>query len=176
MQSKCSSTNDTPVSIVEVWTRKSYSFQSPISIFSSSEVCFKTLASLFIFLIKNSISMAIFLELHEMATFLSFSTKYLNFAKKPLCVHSVALQPSLSFFMLFINVSQLIYIKKNVSISPFSADLLKLFGLTIICMYFAINQSYNFKLIHFILIPIGVYLACFLLMLKPIKSLIKELR
>ncbi|MDA1009630.1 MAG: oligosaccharide flippase family protein, partial [Bacteroidetes bacterium] len=59
-------------------------------------------------------------------------------------------------FMLFINVSQLIYIKKNVSISPFSADLLKLFGLTIICMYFAINQSYNFKLIHFILIPIGV--------------------
>lgn len=79
-------------------------------------------------------------------------------------------------FMLFINVSQLIYIKKNVSISPFSADLLKLFGLTIICMYFAINQSYNFKLIHFILIPIGVYLAYFLLMLKPIKSLIKELR
>ena len=79
-------------------------------------------------------------------------------------------------FMLFINVSQLIYIKKNVSISPFSADLLKLFGLTIICMYFAISQSYNFKLIHFILIPIGVYLAYFLLMLKPIKSLIKELR
>ena len=80
------------------------------------------------------------------------------------------------FFMLFINVSQLIYIKKNVSISPFSKELVVLFLLAIFGMYFAINQSYNFKLIHFILIPIGVYLAYFFLMLKPIKSLLKELR
>jgi O-antigen/teichoic acid export membrane protein len=79
-------------------------------------------------------------------------------------------------FKLFINVSQLIYIKKHINISPFSKELVVLFLLAIFGMYFAINLNYSFKLIHFILIPIGVYLACFLLMLKPIKSLIKELR
>ena len=79
-------------------------------------------------------------------------------------------------FTLFINISQLIYIKKNLNISPFSSDLLKLFALTIIGMYFAITQEYVFELIHFILIPIGVYLSYFLLMFNPIKSLIKELK
>jgi O-antigen/teichoic acid export membrane protein len=79
-------------------------------------------------------------------------------------------------FMLFINASQLIYLKKNLSISPFSPDLLKLFALTILGMYFAITQEYIFSLIHFILIPIGVYFLYFLLMLRPIKRLIKELK
>jgi len=78
-------------------------------------------------------------------------------------------------FMLFANISYLFYIKRNLNISPFSFDLLKLFSLTIIGMYFAVNQDYTFQLMHFILIPIGVYLLYFLVMLKPIKSLINEL-
>ena len=81
------------------------------------------------------------------------------------------------YFMsiLFIHVSQLIYIKKNLNISPFSYDLFKLLLLTFFGMYFAINQHYSFDLFHFILIPIGVYLSYFLLLFKPIKNLIKEL-
>ena len=79
-------------------------------------------------------------------------------------------------FMLFINVSQLIYIQKYLNISPFSSDLSKLFILTIFCMCFAIIQDYVFSLIHFIFIPVGVYLFYFLLMWKPLKQLIKELR
>jgi len=81
------------------------------------------------------------------------------------------------YFMsiLFIHVSQLIYIKKNLNISPFSYDLFKLLLLTFFGMYFAINQHYSFDLFHFILIPIGVYLSYFLLLFKPIKNLTKEL-
>ena len=77
--------------------------------------------------------------------------------------------------ILFIHVPQLIYIKRNLSVSPFSYDLFKLLLLTVFGMYFAINQDYSFELFHFILIPIGVYLVYFLFLLKPIKNLIKEL-
>ena len=80
------------------------------------------------------------------------------------------------FFMLFVNCSQLFYIKRAVNISPFSLNLLKLFFISIFLMYFAITQHYVFDLIHFILIPIGVYLVYFLLMFRPIKNLIKELQ
>ena len=79
-------------------------------------------------------------------------------------------------FMLFINISQLIYIQKHLNISPFSSDLIKLFFLTILCMYFAIIQDYVFSLVHFIIIPFSVYLLYFLLMWSPLKKLIKELR
>ena len=78
-------------------------------------------------------------------------------------------------FMLLINISQLYYINKNLSVNPFSSELLKLFLLTLIGMYFAISQDYVFSVIHFILTPIVVYLFYFLLMFKPIKRLIKEL-
>jgi len=77
--------------------------------------------------------------------------------------------------ILFIHVPQLIYIKRNLSVSPFSYDLFKLLLLTVFGMYFAINQDYSFELFHFILIPIGVYLVYFLFLLKTIKNLIKEL-
>lgn len=77
---------------------------------------------------------------------------------------------------LVVNIFQLIYIKKSLSVSPFSFDLLKLLGLTIIGMYFAVNQQYVFELVHFILIPIGMYLLYFLLMLKSIKNIIKKLK
>jgi O-antigen/teichoic acid export membrane protein len=77
--------------------------------------------------------------------------------------------------ILFANMSYLFYIKRNLNISPFSLDLLKVFALTVISIYFAVNQQYNFQLVHFILIPIGVYLLYFILMFKPIKNLINEL-
>ena len=79
-------------------------------------------------------------------------------------------------FMLFVNVSQLIYIKRYINISPFSKDLILLFLVTFIGMYIAINQEYIFDLVHFFLIPIGVYLGYFLLLFNPIRSLIRELR
>lgn len=78
-------------------------------------------------------------------------------------------------FMLFVNCSQLFYIKRVVDISPFSWNLLKLFCITFFAMYFAVNQQCVFGRMHFFLIPIGVYLVYFLLMFRPIKKLIKEL-
>ena len=78
-------------------------------------------------------------------------------------------------FMLFVNISQLFYINRSINISPFSKELILLFIFTIFSMYFGINQQYSFGLIHFILVPIGVYLLYFILMFRPVKALIKEL-
>ena len=78
-------------------------------------------------------------------------------------------------FMLFVNATQLIYIAKHIKISPFSSELLVLFTLTIISMYFAIYQEYSFEIYHYFLVPIMVYVLYFILMLYPLKRLIKEL-
>ena len=78
-------------------------------------------------------------------------------------------------FMLFINGAQLIYIRKYLQISPFSKELFFLFGLTIIAMYFAINQEFIFQIFHFITVPILVYVCYFGLLFKPFKNLVKEI-
>ena len=80
------------------------------------------------------------------------------------------------FFMLFTNIIQLIYIKKAINISPFSSDLLKLIILTVFIMYIVMNQQYEFKIVHFIIIPLGIYLVYFLLLIKPIKAIIQQLK
>ena len=79
------------------------------------------------------------------------------------------------FFMLFINLAQLIYIVKNLQISPFSKELFFLFGITFITMYFAINQQFIFQIYHFITVPILVYLCYFGLLFQPLKRLVKEI-
>ena len=78
-------------------------------------------------------------------------------------------------FMLFVNLSQLMYISKHINISPFSKELILLFFLTILGMYFAITQQYNFEFYHYVIIPIGVYVIYFSIMYYPFKKLIKEL-
>jgi len=78
-------------------------------------------------------------------------------------------------FMLFINGAQLIYIGKYLQISPFSKELFFLFGLTVIVMYFAINQEFVFQIYHFITVPILVYVCYFGLLFKPFKKLVKEI-
>ena len=77
--------------------------------------------------------------------------------------------------MLFVNVTQLIYIKKHIDISPFSNELLILFSLSFIGMYFGMVQDYEFIIIDFIIIPVGIYVSYFLIMFNPLKRLIKEL-
>ena len=78
-------------------------------------------------------------------------------------------------FMLFVNVSQLIYIKRHINISPFSLELMVLFLLTFIAMYMAIVQDFRFEMIHYFIIPVLVYLSFFGVMFKPFKRLLKEL-
>ena len=78
-------------------------------------------------------------------------------------------------FMLFINTAQLIYIGKYLQISPFSKELFFLFGLTVIVMYFAINQEFDFQLYHFIVLPILVYVCYFGLLFQPLIRLVKEI-
>ena len=78
-------------------------------------------------------------------------------------------------FMLFVNLSQLIYISKHINISPFSKELILLFFLTIFSMYFAISQKFEFESYHYFIIPIGIYMLYFSVMYYPFKKLIKEL-
>ena len=78
------------------------------------------------------------------------------------------------FFMLFINLFQLIFIYKHLNITPFSNNLYVIFTLTICLIYFCITQDYTFKFYHYFLIPILIYFFYFVIMLKPIKKLIKE--
>ncbi len=78
-------------------------------------------------------------------------------------------------FMLLVNVSQLIYIKKHINISPFSRELIVLFLLTFIAMYIAIVQEINFEILHYFIIPVLVYLSFFGVMFKSFKRIIKEL-
>jgi len=77
--------------------------------------------------------------------------------------------------MLFINGVQLIYIGKYLQISPFSKELFFLFGLTVIAMYFAINQEFVFQIYHFIVVPVLVYVCYFGLLFQTLKSLVKEI-
>jgi len=79
------------------------------------------------------------------------------------------------FVMLFTNISHLFYIKSVINISPFTFDLLKLFMISFIILFLAINQNYKFNLIHFITIPVLTYIFYFLIMFKSIKRIIKQL-
>lgn len=76
---------------------------------------------------------------------------------------------------LFVNGAQVIYIAKYMKISPFSKELFFIFGLTILAMYFAINQEFVFQIFHFIIIPLLVYVCYFGLLFKSFKNLIKEI-
>jgi len=78
-------------------------------------------------------------------------------------------------FILFVNLSQLIYIKKYINISPFSLELIVLFLLTFIAMYIAIVQDFKFEVLHYFIIPIVVYLSFLGIMFKSFKRLLKEL-
>jgi O-antigen/teichoic acid export membrane protein len=79
-------------------------------------------------------------------------------------------------FMLFINISQLIYIKRRINISPFSNELLKLIIIVIPLMVFSAIQEFSFTYLEFILIPVVLYLVFIVLFLKQIKKIINIIR
>ena len=79
------------------------------------------------------------------------------------------------FSNLFVNGMQVIYINRYLKISPFSNELFFIFGLTVIAMYLAINQNFVFQIIHFITLPVLVYVCYFGLLFKTLKKLVKEI-
>ncbi len=79
-------------------------------------------------------------------------------------------------FMFLVNAIQLLYIHRFIKISPFSRELILLLLITVFGMYFAVNQEYNFGILHFVFIPIIVYLLYFGLMFNSVRRLIRELR
>ena len=64
-------------------------------------------------------------------------------------------------FLLFINIAQLIYISRRLTINPFSNSLFSLLLITVPFMLFAIRQDYVFNSFHFFLLPIVVYMTYF---------------
>ena len=71
-------------------------------------------------------------------------------------------------FMLFINISQLIIIKKHINITPFSNALYKLILVSIPLAYFAINHNFEFQIYHYLLFPFLMYLFYGIIFLKQI--------
>lgn len=79
-------------------------------------------------------------------------------------------------FMLFVNVMQLYYIKKEINITPFSTDLLLLVMISIPMLYYSILQDYTFEWYHFILIPIASYVVYILVFYKRLIKILSELK
>ena len=78
-------------------------------------------------------------------------------------------------FMLFVNISQLIYLSKRININPFSKPLLTLFFITIPFMLFAINIDYSYELYHFILLPLIIYFIYFSFLYTLFKGFINDI-
>lgn len=74
-------------------------------------------------------------------------------------------------FMFYINIAQLIIIKKYLQISPFSKNLIFLILISVIFMCFSISYSYNFNLLHYIIIPISLYSFYFVIFYKKVKQI-----
>lgn len=79
-------------------------------------------------------------------------------------------------FMLFLNISQLIYIQKHIQINPFSKELLVVYLLAVPMVLFALFNDYQFGLLAFVLISIVYFSIYFLLLRKPLYELIKLMR
>ena len=78
-------------------------------------------------------------------------------------------------FMLLVNLSQYYLIKKNMQVTPFSPSLFILYLIAIFGIYLSINFKFDFKVYHFFIIPIFIYIVFFILMFKSFKKIIKEL-
>ena len=72
-------------------------------------------------------------------------------------------------FMLFLNIGQLVLIYKNIGINPFSNSLYLLIFISTPIIYFAITYPMEFGILHYIFIPVLLYLFYFLIFLKKIK-------
>lgn len=79
-------------------------------------------------------------------------------------------------FMLFLNISQLIYIQKHIQINPFSKELMLVYLLAIPIVLLALFNNYQFGLVAFVLIPTSYFSIYFLLLRKPLYELIKLMR
>ena len=75
------------------------------------------------------------------------------------------------FSMIFVAIAQLIYIKKEINISPFSSELFLLIFLSIPIVFFAVNYQITFSFYHYILVPIIVYLFYFVVFYKRLKKI-----
>lgn len=78
--------------------------------------------------------------------------------------------------MVFVTIAQLVSIKREINISPFSSELLFLILLSIPFIYFSINQQINIKYYHFLFAPIILYLIYFLVFYNRLKKIYTEIR
>ena len=81
-----------------------------------------------------------------------------------------------TLFMFFVNFIQVLLLNKHLNISPFSNELVFIIVITFFAMTFAILQDYEFSFLHFIIIPISLYLFYFSIMYKPFKRILNQLK
>jgi O-antigen/teichoic acid export membrane protein len=80
------------------------------------------------------------------------------------------------FSMIFVAIAQLISIKKEINISPFSSELFLLILLSIPIVFCAINYQITFSFYHYILLPIILYLFYFAVFYKRLKTIYLEIK
>ena len=80
------------------------------------------------------------------------------------------------FSMIFVAIAQLISIKKEINISPFSSELFLLIFLSIPIVFFAVKYQITFSFYHYILVPIIVYLFYFVVFYKRLKQIFLMIR
>ena len=76
---------------------------------------------------------------------------------------------------LFVNVSQLYYIIKNIKITPFSKNFFYLYLISICLVFFVINYDMDFGLFHFFIIPLIVYVFYFVIFYKHILHIFRKI-
>ena len=75
------------------------------------------------------------------------------------------------FFTLFLNIAQLIFIYRNIGITPFSNNLYLLIIISLPVIYFSISYTFDFTLLHYILLPFFIYCLYFIFFIKRLKSI-----
>ena len=77
---------------------------------------------------------------------------------------------------LFVNLSQLYYIIKNIKISPFSKNIFYLYLLSVVLIYFAMNHDIVFDFYHYFIIPIILYVFYSIVFVQQILNIYKKIR
>ena len=79
-----------------------------------------------------------------------------------------------SFFMLFVNFSELFFIRRYLKITPLSRDLVLLIIVSLPLIYFAITHQQIFTIYHYLFIPILIYFIYIVIFHKQISIFIRE--
>ena len=75
-----------------------------------------------------------------------------------------------------VNITQLCYISKTIRVSPFTKELLLLYVISAVLIYYSIIHDLTFSLHHYIVIPLLLYFLFTIIFYGKIKLILKSIR